>query len=281
MLEARSVRVCIGAATLLEDVSLGFRGGELGVIVGPNGAGKTTLLAVLAGERRPTAGEVFLDGRALASFTAADLAARRALLPQSSHLQFHFTAREVVALGCAGTGERLGAGARRRLVDEALEAAGVHHLGHRPVPTLSGGERQRVHFARCLAQLGATPPEGTRLLLLDEPTSSLDPEHQHHVLQRARLLADQGLAVIAVLHDLNLAAAYGDRLVVLDRGRLDHAGSVREGLTRERIARVFNVDSIILEHPDSAVPLVVTGARRPGPAVGDSVPGRLRVACRP
>lgn len=274
MLEARSLRVRIGAATLLADVSLGFQGGELGVIVGPNGAGKTTLLAVLAGERRPTQGEVRLDGRPLASFSAAALAMRRAVLPQSSHLQFHFTVREVVALGCAGAGERLEARQRRRLVDEALEAADVLHLKDRSVPTLSGGERQRVHFARCLAQLGAAPPDGTRLLLLDEPTASLDPEHQHHVMQRARRMADRGFAVVAVLHDLNLAAAYGDRLVVLDRGRLDYAGGIREGLTRERIDRVFDVDSIILEHPVLDAPLVVTGARPAGTAAGIAPPGQ-------
>lgn len=271
MLSAGNITVAIGRATLLRQVSVRFRPGALGVIVGPNGAGKSTLLAVLSGERRPTAGGVHLDGEPLARWTPRQLAQRRAVLPQSSSLQFHFTVREVVALGCASTLAGAEASWREQSVAEALIRADVAHLADRTVPTLSGGERQRVHFARCLAQLAAASCQGSRVLLLDEPTASLDPAHQHHVMSAARALADEGLIVVAVVHDLNLAAAYGDSLVVLDRGEVAYDGDVRGGLTRDLLARVFHIDSAILSHPAHGGPLIVplgvrSAAQAPGPA---------------
>ncbi len=257
MLELSEVSVRIGGATVLRDASLVFRPGELTAIAGPNGAGKSTLLRVLSGELPPTGGDVVLDGIPLHRWDARGLARRRAVLPQSSSLQFHFTVAEITALGCAVHGLGPGTSAHAEIVDRALRAAGIAHLRDRLVPTLSGGERQRAHFARCLAQLEAGDVPAPSILLLDEPTASLDPAHQHHVMTRARRLAEDGSVVATVVHDLNLAAAYADRLIVLCNGRVDYAGPLPEGLSAERLTRIFEIEVRILNHPADGRPLVV------------------------
>ena len=146
---------------------------------------------------------------------------------------------------------------RRQMVDAVLAELDIAHLCDRFVPTLSDGERQRVHFARCLAQLSVSAGDAARILLLDEPTSSLDPAHQHHVMARAQQMAREGGIVVAVVHDLNLAAAYADRLIVLHHGRVDFFGSATDGLSVERLARVFKIEARLLNHPVADRPLVV------------------------
>ena len=257
MLEAVGVEVTIGSARILQAVDLTFRPGELVAIVGPNGAGKSTLLHVLSGERRPSLGSVLLDDRPLRHWKARALARRRAVLPQASSLQFHFTVAEVVALGYRVHDLAGRTRSRRQMVDAVLAELDIAHLCDRFVPTLSGGERQRVHFARCLAQLSVSTGDAARILLLDEPTSSLDPAHQHHVMARAQQMAREGGIVVAVVHDLNLAAAYADRLIVLHHGRVDFFGSATDGLSVERLARVFKIEARLLNHPAADRPLVV------------------------
>lgn len=276
MLETVGVGVTIGSARILRDVDVTFRAGELAAVVGPNGAGKSTLLHVLSGELRPSPGSVLLDDRPLRHWTARALARRRAVLPQASSLQFHFTVAEVVALGCMVHDRAGRARSRRKMVDAVLAELGIAHLRDRFVPTLSGGERQRVHFARCLAQLRGGAGDDARILLLDEPTSSLDPAHQHHVMARARQMAREGCIVVAVVHDLNLAAAYADRLIVLHRGRVDFFGSATDGLSVERLARVFEIEARLLSHPAADRPLVVPlGPTGSGSGPADVGEGRV------
>ncbi len=196
-------------------------------VAGRNGAGKSTLLSVISGLRRPTRGEVLLDGRPLTALTALALARRRAVLRQQDTLTAPLLAREVVALGRHphGDGDPHGAPVAR-----AMEEAEVAHLADRLVDTLSGGERQRVQLARVLAQL-----DGGGVLLLDEPTSALDLAWQHRVLERVQQLArSRGLAVLAVLHDLNLAACFCDELLILRQGRQVARGAPEDVLTRPR-----------------------------------------------
>lgn len=263
MLSGRDLTVRSGAATLLRDVSIDVAPGEIVAVVGPNGAGKSTLLETLAGDRMPAAGAVICDDRPLAAWQPRELARVRAVVLQRSALEFAFTAHEVVLLGRSPHRGRTSAAADRTIADAALHAADVGALRHRRYPTLSGGERQRVHFARALAQIWERPETGNRYLLLDEPTSALDLSHQQQLLRRSREWASEGTGVLVVLHDLNLAAAYADRLVVLWRGRVVADGPPRDVLRPELIATVFGVEVVIADHPDAAVPCVLPRLRAP------------------
>ena len=260
MLALDSVTVRAGQATLLDALSLHVAPGEVVAVVGPNGAGKTTALRLLAGETAPASGRVTLDGQPLAD--APDLALRRAVLPQESALAFGFTALDVVLLG------RTPHRATRRddlaAAGRAMAQAGVDGLADRRYPTLSGGERQRVHLARVLAQLDPAPhaPSGDsapvgRYLLLDEPTSALDLAHQHAVLRVARQQATAGVGVLAVLHDLNLAAQYADRIAVLAGGRLVAVGRPHAVLTPTVVRCAFGITVMVTAHPCAACPLIV------------------------
>lgn len=257
LLQARRLTMRYGTANVLSGVDFSLDAGELVAVVGPNGAGKTTLVAALSGELRPTGGEVMLQGQPVGNYSARELALRRTVLPQSSSLLFHFTAYEVIQLGLTCARE---AGAdldAQHLVGAALDQVGVAHLRDRYVPTLSGGERQRVHLARCLVQMQASPRLGPKLLMLDEPTASLDPAHQHRVMGIARDFTRSGNAVVAVVHDLNLAAAYADRLVVIHGGGTAYDGPVERGLTPALLADVFRLDAEVLSHPRTGRPVVL------------------------
>ncbi|WP_249645002.1 heme ABC transporter ATP-binding protein [Nocardia sputi] len=224
--------------------------GQIVALVGPNGAGKSTLLAALAGELALSAGTVELDGQPLSHWTTLDMARRRAVLPQTHTVGFPFTAREVVAMGRAPWVRT-----ERREFDEkqiaaAMAATDVEHLAARSFPTLSGGERARVALARVLAQDTAT-------LLLDEPTAALDLGHQESVLGLAAARAAEGAAVVVVLHDLGIAAAYADRVAVLDSGRLAADGPPRDVLTTELLTRVYQHPVEVLDHPVTGAQLVL------------------------
>lgn len=246
MLEASGVVVCVGGRSLLSGISLEFAAGTVTAVLGPNGAGKSTLLAVLSGERKADAGEVRLDGRALATWSIGDLALRRAVMHQSAPLHFPFAVEEVVSLGFAAAHRR---GPSRHLLDDCLEAADVAHLRRRLYPSLSGGERQRVQFARALAQVLAAGERGG-LLLLDEPTASLDPSHQHRLLGAARAwVTETGGSVVSVLHDLSLAVAYANAAVVLAEGRLAWLGTPQE-MPTPMLERVYGVPFLRLARPD-------------------------------
>lgn len=257
LLRVQGLTMRYGPAEVLSGIDVSLDAGELVAVVGPNGAGKSTLLAALSGEVAASGGSVLLQGQPVANYSARELALRRTVLPQATSLLFHFTAYEVVQLGlhCAReAGADLDAPG---LIAAALDQVGIAHLRDRYVPTLSGGERQRVHLARCLVQMRASPRLGPKLLMLDEPTASLDPAHQHRVMEIARGFSRAGNAVIAVVHDLNLAAAYADRLVVVNRSRLAYDGPVEEGLTPALLAEVFRLDADILRHPRTGRPVIL------------------------
>ncbi len=260
MIELHDVSYRVGGRSLVSDMQLHVRAGEVVAVVGANGAGKTTLLRLLSGELRPSSGTITLDGRALAAYAPDALARRRAVLAQQSSLAFGFSSLEVVLLG--RTPHHTSLAENIEIALDAMAMAGVQHLAHQPYPTLSGGEQQRVHLARALAQIGnrasgdgaATPG----YLLLDEPTASLDLVHQHGVLGRARELAGAGVGVLAVLHDLNLAAQYADRIVALRQGELVAEGTPRALLSPDLIRATFGVAALVTDHPCLACPLVVT-----------------------
>jgi iron complex transport system ATP-binding protein len=226
-----------GRREVLRGLGLALRSGELVALVGPNGSGKTTLLRVLTGQLRPDAGSATFDGRPLADWPRNALARRVAVLPQQLELPAGFRVAELVEMGRAPHARSLfGSTADdERSVRRALEEADAMDLADRHADQLSGGERQRVLVAMSLAQ----EPD---LLLLDEPTLHLDLAHQVALLSAIRRLRKQrGLTVLAVLHDLNLAAAFAPRVVVLAEGRVAADGRPDEGLSPALVERVFGV----------------------------------------
>ncbi|GAA0519095.1 hemin import ATP-binding protein HmuV [Paractinoplanes deccanensis] len=252
-MRASGVEVTLGGRKVVDGVDLHADPGEVVALVGPNGAGKSTLLAALAGDL-PTPGRIEIAGRELRSYKKADLARERAVLPQRSALSFPFTAGEVVRMGRAPWAGRPEAAEDDEAVAEAMRRTEVTGFAARPFQALSGGEQARVALARVLAQR-------TPLLLLDEPTAALDLRHQELVLMVARERAGAGAAVVVVLHDLGLAAAYADRVSVLAAGRVRAEGRPAEVFTEELLTEVYQHDVEVLPHPRTGTPLVVP--RRP------------------
>ncbi|WP_429103014.1 heme ABC transporter ATP-binding protein [Aeromonas veronii] len=248
-----------GQRQILDGLDLSLESSTLTALLGPNGAGKSSLLKCLTGELEYE-GSITLFGADRQQWDSSQLAHRLGVLPQSSSLNFPFLCEEVVAMGRLPHSEP--AARRDEIVAAAMTHAGVEHLAKRLYPGLSGGERQRVQFARVLAQIWHAPSpteqaEQPRLLLLDEPTSALDLKYQHQLLTMARALANRNTAVLVVLHDLNLAARYADRLVMLERGKLMADGTPAEVLTPELIARLYDYPAQVIHHPESGLPMVV------------------------
>jgi iron complex transport system ATP-binding protein len=257
VLAAERVTVRIGTKTLLDDVSLAFTTGETVAIVGPNGAGKTTLLRVLSGELAARPGQVLLKGRPLAQHTPRELARHRAVLSQSIQLAFPFTVAETVRMGAADWPKRNA----DALIAQALAEVDLRDFPERITTTLSGGEQQRVHFARVLAQpTCGEAVHGPGVLLLDEPTASLDLKHQIDLLTLAKRRAARGTLVIAILHDLNLAALFADRVVVMKAGRVDCDGAPTHAITTDMLARVFDLSTAVGRVPPAGVPFVLPQA---------------------
>ncbi|MEA2331714.1 MAG: heme transport system ATP-binding protein [Thermoleophilaceae bacterium] len=223
-----------GADPIVDGVTLELRAGELLALAGPNGAGKSTLLSLLAGERPPSDGVVELDGMPLAAFEPRALARRRAVMRQHPASPFGFFAYEIVELGRSPWKGLRGRTEDAEAIERAMDRAQVSELALRRASVLSGGEQARLALARVLAQ-------ETAILMLDEPTASLDPRHQHAVLAVARELAAEGRSVLAVLHDLGLAADYADRVAVMHRGRLASCGPPAEALADALLEEVYEV----------------------------------------
>jgi iron complex transport system ATP-binding protein len=257
MLNAQGVTVRIGPKTLLSEVSLAVSAGETVALVGPNGAGKSTLLRCLSGELTPNGGSVTLHERALARFSPRELALHRAVLSQSIHIAFPFTVLEIVRMGAGERGGR----AVDAMVDAALEEVDLDQFRERVITTLSGGEQQRAHFARVLVQLACgEAAHGPGLLLLDEPTASLDLRHQLDIAHAAQRRAGRGVAVIAVLHDLNLAVRFASRVIVLDQGRLVCDGPAAQTVTDATLGEVFAVADAVGRTPQPGTPFVLPHA---------------------
>ncbi len=250
LFEARDLSVRLGARRIVEQANVSLAAGELVLLVGPNGAGKTTLIKAMAG-LIPADGTIRMAGEDLAAMPARVRARRLAYLPQGHDFSWPLPVAEIVALGRHPHGDpfaRISA-EDRAAVSRALDATGVMAFADRPVTMLSGGERARVALARVLA----TQPQ---VLLADEPTMSLDPRHQFVVMDLLRQVAKDGGAVLAVVHDLALAARYADRVLVLDRGRIVADAPPDIALSRERIAQTFGVAADVVEVDSVALPIV-------------------------
>ena len=258
MLQALDVGVWLGGSPVLDCVSLSLQPGEVLAVLGPNGAGKSTLLRVLAGSLTPQVGQALLDERPLEDWPGPELAQRRSVLPQASQIAFGFRAFEIVLLGREPYAGRSARDADLAIAEAAMVEADVLHLAERRYATLSGGEQQRVQLARVLSQIWFEEDSAReRYLLLDEPTSSLDLTHQHAALALARRWAGRGVGVLAVLHDLNLAAMYADRICVLKAGCLEAEGSPATVITEDTVARCFGLRVTVGRHPGRDCPYVL------------------------
>ncbi|MEU1516846.1 heme ABC transporter ATP-binding protein [Streptomyces sp. NPDC005811] len=251
LVEAVGVGLRIGGREVLRGVDVSVRGGEVLALVGPNGAGKSSLLTVLAGDVAAAQGVVHVHGRPVAEWSAGELALRRAVLPQAAELSFPFAVEEVVRMGRAP--HHSSPAEDDAAVAEAMAVTEVTDFAARPFSALSGGERARVALARVLAQRAP-------VLLLDEPTAALDLRHQELVLRVCRERARDGDAVVVVLHDLGLAAAYADRVVVLRAGGVAADGTPADVFGEPLLSEVYEHAVEVFPHPRGG-PLLVTPKR--------------------
>jgi iron complex transport system ATP-binding protein len=251
VIEFDDVGVDFGGVTVLDDVELFVDGGEFLALVGPNGAGKTTLLRTCNGLLSPDRGDVYVGGRPVAECSAREIGQLVATVPQETTVAFEFPVADIVEMGRTPHRSRFEPAddADRAAVDDALERTDTVRFAERSVEELSGGERQRVMVARALAQ-------DAPILLLDEPTASLDINHQVRMLALARALADDGRTVVAAIHDLELAARFCDRMALLSDGALLAEGSPETVLTSGRLEAAFDVRTAIATNPVTGTPAV-------------------------
>ncbi|GGQ03353.1 ABC transporter ATP-binding protein [Streptosporangium pseudovulgare] len=252
-LQAVGVRLGYGDRVIVDGLDLGIEAGTVTTIIGPNGCGKSTLLRALGRLLKPSGGEVLLDGKRIDRMPTKEVARILGVLPQAPTAPEGLTVADLVARGRHPhqTWYRQWSSGDEAAVGEALAMTGLDGLGERPLDELSGGQRQRAWISMALAQ-------GTDLLLLDEPTTFLDLAHQVEVLELVRRLhGEHGRTVVMVLHDLNLAARYADRLVAMRAGRVIAAGTPHEVLTEPLLAEVFDLEAKVIEDPVAGTPLVV------------------------
>ena len=241
MLHVDSISYQVNGRYLLKDISFSLRAGEMVAILGANGAGKSTLLRLLSGEKEPCSGQVVLDGKPLGAYSRKELSEKRAMLLQQNSVSLDFTVQEVVMMGRYGHGGGNNA-ADHLAVEETMDICGLTHLSERSMLTLSGGEQQRVHLARVLAQLWNVQ---RAVLLLDEPIASMDMQFQHQTLAIALALTKKGFTVVTVLHDVNLAAQYADRIIMLKGGKKWWDGTPAYVLNPQHLFTAFSIHASV------------------------------------
>ncbi len=249
---ANSISLAYRRRMVLCELSLCLEAGQLVALIGPNGAGKTSLLRVLSGSLQPNAGHVLLNQHNLAQLAAAERARLIAVVPQLAQIPEGFTVGELVLMGRSPHLSRFGAEGTQdyAIAEQAMRQTEVFELAQRPALELSGGERQRMLFARALTQQ-------PQVLLLDELTAHLDLKYQLSSLELAHELAQAGLLVVAVLHDLNLAASYADRVLLMHMGQIVVDGPPEAVLTSEHIHAVYGINALVSQHPQTGKPLIM------------------------
>jgi ABC-type cobalamin/Fe3+-siderophores transport systems, ATPase components len=267
VIEVEDVAVSLGGVAVLDGVDLSVRSGEFVALVGPNGAGKTTLIRAINGVRPPDRGTIRLDGESTSELSSRAVSRRVATVPQDTHVGFSFRAEQIVEMGRTPHRSRLDWGGHDDPVEQALERTETAALRDRTVDELSGGERQRVLLARALAQ-------ETPALVLDEPTASLDINHQLRVLSLVTALTADGKTAVAAIHDLNLAARFCDRLAVLSDGEIQATGPPRAVLNTPAVETAFDTATAVTRDPVTGDPVVTAMDR----AAAETADCRVHVA---
>lgn len=262
MIKADHIQFSVGKKTLLHPVSVEIAAGKFTVLLGPNGAGKSTLLRLLSCEEKPTKGSISINNRPVTKYTAQQLALQRAVLTQHYSVVLPFTCEEIVMMGRYPHQHTSTAANDKKIVEHCLEEMDASVFAHRLFHTLSGGEQQRVQLARVLAQLHNSAVEtdndfSDKILLMDEPTASMDYRHQQLCMDRAKALCEKGCTVLAVLHDLNLAARYADNILLMKQGRLIAQGNSNEVLRSAHISEAYETAIDIIHVDDYPFPVLI------------------------
>lgn len=256
MIEARNLSFYRGNTAVLHSLSFEVTPGELVAVLGPNGAGKTTLLHLLAGSEAPAGGEIKLNGKLISALHHKELARLRSVVSQKVQLTLPYTVLDLVLLGRLPHNDGRETEHDKALALQALADVQASHLAGRRYTELSGGEQQRVHVARALAQVAHDNASAPRMLLLDEPTAHLDPGQSYRLMELLRSLRSNKLGMLIVLHDINLAARYADRILLLDKGAQAGIGTPQEMVTPASVAALYGVETMVMHTPDG-IPMVV------------------------
>jgi len=257
MLRTENISFSVGKKQILKNVSATFLPGEFNMILGPNGSGKSSFLKIFSGEINKFQGTVLYDDKKIKELRKEDLAKKRAVMSQQADLGFPLLVEEVVMMGRY---PHFTFNPNKRditICNEVIERMNLVEFKERNYLTLSGGEKQRVQYARVLAQIWEKPTDGYRYLFLDEPLNSLDISYQHEFLQAAVELIKGKTVLIAVMHDINLAAHYADNLFFLKEGELIVHGKPKDILSSDMIEKVFNIKTTVIENPVTGKPLII------------------------
>lgn len=257
MLSVKGITYRIGNKLILNGISTEFTAGQFHVIVGPNGSGKSTFLKVFSGELKPSSGEVIYDDEAIHPSQKLRLAKKRAVMSQQPELHFPLTVNEVVMMGRYPHFSYKPTLHDIAICKEAMQKTEVEEFAERNYLTLSGGEQQRVQFARVLSQIGEADSKENKYLFLDEAVSHLDLKHQQQVLQIAKTLCANKVTVICILHDLNLALRFADRILFMKEGAIYHEFIKGQTLSPDIIKEVFEVNVSILQDENNTEPVLI------------------------
>ena len=240
----------MGGRDILNNISVEISDGEITTVIGPNGAGKSTLLKGLAGDVKPDKGNIFYDDKNLIDINIQERAFTRSVMSQLQPIAFDFSVREIIEMGWVDRGQSDYAEEFENAVMDTVLKCGVENLIHRNFNTLSGGEQRRIHFARTLLQLWRpSDAKDPKYLLLDEPTANLDLTYEVKMLNIIKEVANEGSGIMLVLHDLNLAAKYSDKIVLLSDGKIIEMGSPKDVLKAEILSEIYDIDIKIKEDP--------------------------------
>ena len=256
MLEAKGISYNIGNKTLLKSSSIWFKANAFHVIMGANGAGKSTLLKLLAGDILPSTGEILFDKQKLGFYTRIQLARRRGVLSQHYNITFPITAGEMVMMGRYPHFDSTPTQKDFAIQQQAMQLMKVEEFYERDYNTLSGGEAQKIQMCRVLSQVWQDETSLPKIIFLDEPVSHLDIKYQYQLLQIAKELCHQNITVVAVLHDINLAISFADRLLFMKQGTIKHDLARPGEMTTEMLEDVFDMKLSIL-HPEGHKPVVI------------------------
>ncbi|HTA26724.1 MAG TPA: heme ABC transporter ATP-binding protein [Bacteroidia bacterium] len=252
MLEIKNIIYKIGDKTILDSISACFKPGELNMIIGPNGSGKSTLLKIICNEITHYSGKVLHNDAVLTKKERETISQKRAVLSQQSELAFPLSVEEVVMMGRYPHFNLIPSAKDKDICLQALKRMSIADFRYRNYLTLSGGEKQRVHFARTLAQIWEEPKDDCRYLFLDEPIASLDLNYQHEFLRITKELCSQNMVVVAVIHDVNLALQYADKVLLINMGHTIASGLPTEVITAENLFTVYGVRCRVLQNSDSS-----------------------------